>query len=345
MRVGCGCFIYLLFVFPLLLVFILLAGINTWVLDRGFYEESFSDPAFFEAVLEGGTIDWSGTGLPQAFGNVPPYALDAGLRAVITPEHLQAIARSAVSGVFDMLEGNTDRFTFTFDLTPIQAALSGDGATDFATAYVDALPQCPSGQSALAPGSSLPVCVEAGTSQETLISQVATAIPAIAEALPSQFSVEQEVELPDVRGVPISVSNVRSALTYGVIGIGAVAVFLWFVDSFILGKDVRNRFLWLGLTLLIPAGLILLLGVGLNSPTLEATIRDGVLRSPTVRDTELTLTFVEALFSAEGRVRTGFLIAGGIPTLVAVVLLIFGLMIRPSDKRKNNGHYVQVPSR
>jgi hypothetical protein len=42
-------------------------------------------------------------------------------------------------------------------------------------------------------------------------------------------------------------------------------------------------------------------------------------------------------------VRTGFLIAGGIPLLVSVVLLIFGLAVRPSAK--NNGRYVQIPAR
>lgn len=345
MRVGCGCFIYLLIVFPLLLVVILLAGINTWVLDRTFYEEAFSDPTFYEAVLEQGSIDWSGTGVPQAFGSVPPFALDAGLRAVITPEHLQAITRTAVSQVFDMLEGSADRFTFTFDLSPVQAALLGDGATDFATAYVEALPQCPANQSALSPGSSLPVCREADVSDEALISQVEAAVPAIAEVMPSEFSVEQDVEMPMIQGVPFSFTNLRTTLTYGVIILGAFAVLMWLIDGFILGRDGRNRFLWLGLTLFIPAGLVLLAGIALNAPTLEAAIRSNVLRGDAVPNVDLAVSVVDTVFNESGRVRTGFLLAGGIPTLVAVVLLIFGLAIRPSDKRKNNGRYVQVPSR
>lgn len=344
MRVGCGCLIYLLIVFPLLLVFILLAAINTWVLDRGFYEEALSDPSFYEAVLEEGTIDWSGTGMAQAFGSVPPFALDAGLRAVITPEHLQSMARTVVNDVFDVMETNADRFTFTFDFTPIKAALGGSGATAFANAYVSALSECEANQDPLPSGSNLPVCREADSESET-VSQVEAALPEIAQAIPSQFTYEQEVETSMFEGVPFSLANLRTILTYGVVVTGVVAVFLWLIDGLILGSDGRNRFLWLGLTLLIPAGLVLLAGLGLNASTLEAAIRNNVIRGNTAQDVELAMSAVNTIFGAEGRVRTGFLVAGGIPTLVAVVLLIFGLVIRPGDKRKNNGRYVQVPSR
>lgn len=345
MRVGCGCLIYLLLVFPLLLIFILVAGINTWVLDRTFYEESLANSGFYEEIWEQGSFDWSGTGVSQVFGNVPPFAVEAGLQAVLTAEDFRAMAQTTIDGLFDALEGNTDRFVFTFDLTPIRTALSGDGATEFATAYVAALPSCTGSQSALSPGSSLPVCLQEDVSEEALAADVAAVVPTVIQALPDEFTVEQEIELPDVQGTPLRLNNLRSTATYGVFIISGLALFLWLVDGLILGKGARNRFLWLGLTLLIPAGLVMLLGIATSSPTFEATIRESITRSSSVQDAELALSFLDVVFSAEGRVRTGFLIAGGIPTLAAVVLLIFGLAIRPSDKNKNDGRYVQVPAR
>jgi hypothetical protein len=264
---------------------------------------------------------------------------------VITPEQLQEIVRTTLNDVFDVLDGNTDRFTFTFDFTPIQASLAGGGAGDFANAYVQALPDCRTSQASLSAGSSLPVCREADVEQSDLVSQVEEALPGIVERMPSDFSVEQNVETPVIQGVPLSLANLRTVLTYGIIILGAFVLLLWLIDGFLLGSGARERFLWLGLTLLIPAGLVLLVGVASNAPTLEATIRSSILRTYAAQNVDFAASVVTTMFNAIERVRNGFLIGGGIPTLVAVLLLIFGLVIRPGGKGKNDGRYVQVPSR
>lgn len=345
MRVGCGCLVYILLVFPLLLISILLAGIITWALDRSFYEESLANSGFYEELWEQGSFNLSGTGMSQAFGSVPPFALNAGMRAVLTAEDFRAMTQQAINGFFDALEGNTDQFVFTFDLMPIRTALSGAGATQFANAYVAALPECQGSQSSLSPGSSLPVCREDDVSEATLASQVAESMPAIVQALPTEFRVEQEVELPDIQGVPLRLSNLRTTATYGVLIIAGLALLLWLANGLILGRGARNRLLWLGLILLIPAGLVMLLGIVVSNPTFEATIREAITRGSPARDAQQALSFMDVVWSAGDRVRTGFLLAGGIPTLFAVILLIFGLAIRPSDKNKNDGRYVQMPAR
>jgi hypothetical protein len=289
-------------------------------------------------------VNWSGTGLPEEFGDVPPVAFNAGLREIITAEYLQALTSDAVDQVFDMLEGNTARFVLTFDLVPIKAALSGAGASDFATAYVEALPVCRANQSALSPGSRLPVCRESDAIRSELVAQVEEALPGLAESLPNELGLAREVIPPDIAGVPWSLANIGQITTVSVVILGIVALIFWLIDGFILGTETRERLLWLGFMLLIPAGLVLLTGIGMSMPSIETVIRDSILRGEGVGNVQLATSVATAAVSATEQVRTGFLIAGGIPTLIAVVLLIIGLATRPSDKPKNDGRYVQIPS-
>jgi hypothetical protein len=345
MRVGCGCLLYILLVFPLLLVLIILAGVNRWVLDRDFYQELLSEPDFYEEALNEAVINWSSADLPDEFGGLPPDALNAGLRAVITPEYLQAAAADTVDQMFDVLEGSARSFNFVFDLTPIKEALEGEGAADFASAYVGELPACDAEEEPLPADAGLPSCRPLDVSEGELVGQVTEALPQVAERLPDELTVSRDVRLPEISGIALQPGSVRTLMTTGLVILGIVAVLLWLMDAFIGATDVRSRFLWLGLTLLIPAGLVLLIGLGVNSLTLEGVIRDSILRGPGVQNAQFATSVAATAINASEQVRTGFLIAGGIPTLVAVVLLIVGLTVRPTDRPRNNGRYVQVPAR
>jgi hypothetical protein len=345
MRVGCGFLLFILIVFPLLLVFILLAGINTWVLDRGFYQEVLSQPGLYESALDEAVVNWSGAGLPEEFGDVPPEALNAGLREIITPEYLQSLSVSAVDQVFDVLEGRSQALTLSFDFEPVKAALQGDGAADFANAYVEALPTCRANQETLSAETGLPVCRPTEVSAQELASQVQAAVPAVAESLPGEFSADRFVKMPDVGSIRLQPGTLRTLMTSGLIILGIVAVLVWLIDGFIGATDTRSRLLWLGFTLLLPAGLVLLAGISLSAPSLETILQNNFVGSSGAQNPQVAASFAAAAVSASAPVRNGFLAAGGIPTLVAVVLLIFGLISRPSAKRKNAVQYVQAPRR
>lgn len=345
MRAGCGFLLFVFIVFPLLLIFIVLAGVSTWALDRGFYQDVLSQPAFYEEALDDAIIDWNGEGLPEALADVPPEALTAGLREVVTAEYLQSQMASAVDQLFDMLEGRTDQFIVSFDLTPIKAALQGDGAEAFATAYVGALPPCrPTGNGQAVEGG-LPLCMPSGISESRLIAQVVEALPAVAQSLPDEISTESSVTMPEVQGTRLQPGMINSLMTTGLTGLGVVAVVIWFINGFIGAQTVRSRFLWLGATLLIPAAVVLIGGITLNAPTVESAIRESLTQNDGAAAVQLADNAGGSMLNAVSQVRTGFIIAGGIPTLVAVLLLIVGLTIRPRIKPKNDARYVQVPAR
>lgn len=345
MRAGCGCLLYLLLVFPLLLVFIILAGVNTWVLDRGFYQEMLSEPEFYEAALDEAAINWSSTELPDAFGDAPPAALNAGLRAVITPEYFQSVANDTVDQVFDVLEGAAASFDLTLDLAPIKASLQGDGAEDFASAYVGALPTCRANQEPTPTEGGLPACRPSDVTEAQLSDQLAESMPGIAERLPDELMVSRNVRPPDIRGVPLQPGTLRTLFTSGLVILAIISIVLWLIDAAIGATDTRTRFLWLGLTLLIPAGMVLFLGMGVNTGSLEGVIRDSILRGEGVQNARFAASVAANAIRASDQVRTGFLIAGAIPTLVAVILLIVGLTVRPTDRPRSDGRYVEVPAR
>jgi hypothetical protein len=323
-------------VLPLIFTTLIMISINSWVLDRNFYVNLLDDPKLYEALLS--------QDLPTYVNNrwftreinsdLPPAALDKALREVMTPQYLHDESVRIVNQAFDTLEGRRDAFDISMDLAPIKAALRGDGDARFAQALAAQLPACAAGQEPLIAGSTLIRCRAANVSTDEATQQIVTALPAFIDQMPDQINLAREPLDLRAEWRPFSLiflGNLGLSLTIGMLL--ALAGVFWLATGFIGGTNRRERLLWPGWSLLVPAALVLIIGIAISTPIATGSIWLGLERSRFAIEgvqysAALRQAIVEMASRALAAVAGGFLLAGGISTALACGLLVWGAVTR-----------------
>jgi hypothetical protein len=341
MRTFIGLLMFVFVVLPLVCGLFFLAAINSWAFDRGFYQEILDNPAVYEAMLEETSVEIQNTG--TVMDDVPADAVGAGLREVLTPEYLRSQTMQVIDQVFDVLEGRTNRVKISVDLTPIKQSLSGESGTDFAAAAVQALPMCRAGENPRANAAEFPTCRAEGVSDEELIAQIEASLPALIEDMPDMLSIDESIDLRGPDNMPFYFPGITSIMATLLLSLAGMALIFWLANGVVFGDDRRSRLIALGAMLLIPAAFVLFAGLAMSGNLWESAIRSAVLRET---GSPYASALADSAIDAVARVRTGFLVAGGIPFAISLALLAWGLA-SPSEKRKreDDGLYVTVPNR
>ncbi|MCU0465655.1 MAG: hypothetical protein MUF38_13955 [Anaerolineae bacterium] len=108
----------------------------------------------------------------------------------------------------------------------------------------------------------------------------------------------------------------------GAIGLGA-----WFVSGMIAFDTTQGRLLWLGLWLMVASGLVVVIGLAFNS-TIVPAMTESVLADAESSD-GVTRGVAQGLLGIIGGFGTAFLLAGGIPALIGLLMLLVGSTLRP----------------
>jgi hypothetical protein len=323
-------------VLPLIFTTLIMVSINSWVLDRTFYVNLLDDPNLYEALLS--------QDLPMYVNNrwfareinsdLPSAALDKALREVITPQYLHDQSVQIVNQAFDTLEGKRDSLDISMDLAPVKAALRGDGGARFAQTLAKQVPACASGQEPLIAGSTLIRCRAANVSTDEATQQIVTALPAFIDQIPDQISLSREPLDLRTEWRPfnlIFLGNLGLSMTIGMLLV--LAGVFWLAAAFIGGANRRERLLWLGWSMLVPAALVLIIGLAINSPLTVGSINLGLDRSRfAIEGVQYSAALRQAVVEMASRalvaVASGFLIAGGASTAIACGLLVWGAVTR-----------------
>lgn len=327
-------------VLPLIFTTLIMISINSWVLDRNFYVNLLDDPNLYEALLS--------QDLPMYVNNrwfareinsdLPPAALDKALREVMTSQYLHDQSVQAVNQAFDTLEGRRDALDISLDLAPVKVALRGDGGARFAQTLAAQLPACAAGQESLIVGSTLIRCRAANVSAAEAAQQIATALPAFIDQMPDQINLSREPLDLRAEWRPfnlIFLGNFGLSMTIGLLLV--LSGVAWLAAGFIGGANRRERLLWLGWSLLVPAALVVIMGLAINSPLIVGSISLGLDRSRFAIEgvqysTALRQAIVEMASRALAAVAGGFLIAGGASTAMAIGLIVWGVMTRSEPR-------------
>lgn len=334
-----GCLAVLLFLifFPLAFAGLTLAAISTWALDRSFYTGILSDQRLYEAILSEGST-FSVTPRSNSVRDVQDAqtseAFSQAIKEVLTPEYLTTTATGLVDQFFIFLDDPSTGLNAAVDLRPVKTALAGERGAAFARTLSQQLPVCTAGPSVTTVlNISFPSCRPEGVSAEALESQLVPLVPQLANALPNQQAL---TEAPIVAG-QLPTASVLSGLTVGVISTLAVAGLFWLLIGVVGGTDRRTFFLWLGLTLLWPALLVLLAGLGAVTGAADGTIRASITQGFTVsgaaNDAQVRAVLTDLALRAIGRIGNGFLIVGGVAMLIATILTVIGATMK-TRKRK-----------
>jgi uncharacterized membrane protein len=323
-------------VLPLVFTTLILIAINSWVLDRNFYVNLLDQPDLYEALLSQDLpLYVNNRWFPREINSdLPPIALDKALREVMTPQYLRDQSVRVVNQAFDTLEGRREAFDLSLDFAPVKAALRGDGGTRFAQALAAQLPACAAGQEPLITGSTLIRCRASNVSVDAATQQIIAALPAFIDQTPDQISLSRESLDLRTEWRPFNLIFLGSfglSLTIGMLLV--LASIVWLAAAFIGGTNRRERLLWLGWSLLIPAALVFIMGLAISSPFTAGSIGLGLDRSRyAIEGVQYSAALRQAIVEIASRaltaVASGFLIAGGASTAIAVGLLVWGAYTR-----------------
>ena len=330
-----------LIVWPLAFAALTLLSINSWILDRNFYINLLDDPKLYEALLSQDLPTYVNTRwFPREINSdLPPAALDKALREVMTPQYLRDQAVGIVNQAFDSLEGRHDTFDLSLDFAPVKAAAQGDGGPRFASVLAAQLPACVVGEEPQIAGSTLIRCRAADVTVDAATQQIVTALPAFIDKIPDQISLSRQPFNLRADWRPfnlIFLGNFGLSMTVTLL-LGMLAVF-WLIAAFVGGTNRRERLMWLGWSLMVPAGLVLIGGIALSSPLISPSLYisldqarfavEGVPYSAALRQ-----AIIEAANRATSAVSGGFLWSGGLAAAIALGLIVWGTLTRSEPRQ------------
>lgn len=334
--------IFAALVFPLLMGALSLMAVSQWALDRDFYEQLLGDVRLYEVLLDEDLPNYLNNRYPVPEADmIPSGALSNALRQVVTAEDLRAQSLRLVDNVFNVLEGRSDQFDLYLDTTQIKATVLGSGGAKFARALATSLPACADDQPAVAGGAVMMRCVPSDMSVDEAEAQIAAALPAFVNSVPDRIDLNREpVQLRGgTRGLDLTWVAVN-ALNFGIVIMLFMAGGAWALNALLAGENSRERLLWLGGMLALPAALIFFIGLTSSSPFVSGWVRfglnearfgDGVAYSLAFRDAA-SVVFSQALRT----IANGFLTAGGAAGAIALGLIVWGAMTpaqRPTPPR------------
>lgn len=336
---SCLAFFVFLFIFlPIASCTLLTASISTWLLDRDFYTDLFSTEGFY-ATLVGGNLDLE-SALNLGGSELDPTtrdAFDQAFQQVLSPSYVRNEVLRNINIVFDYLEDTSRGLTLSIDLTPIKRSLGEAQIEAFANALVQALPPCASNSPPA--DTFLPTCLPTNEPVQQVIDRVRQNASRFIEGLPDIQVIGEPIP-PNTESGSIlgdAVQGIVGSVFLLLLG----AFFVWLFVGILSARSIKGFWSALGISLLIPALPILLLGLATASGAADSTFADsiesalleaGVQATPEIRQS--TLAAVERVVS---RISNGFLIYGGGATAVAVLLLIVGAAMPNPRKRKDEG--------
>lgn len=317
-------------VFPLAMAALSMMSVSPWALDRKFYEQLLGDTRLYEVMLQEDIPNYINNRHPVAAADmIPAGALSMALRTVVSAEDLRAQSLRMVDNVFNAVEGRADGFELYLDTTQIKQTLQTPaGAEKFAQALATSLPACTAGQNAVAAGSVLMRCVPSDKSANQAATEIAAALPTFLNTVPDRINLQREDYDWSrwTRGAPAMFAAANS-LNFAIIIVLALAAGAWLVTALIAGESTRERLLWLGWMLIVPAALVLIIGVSMNAPFTTGWVRFG-LNEARFGGMEYSSAFREALLGSIGQalqtIANGFLTAGAAAGAIGLGLIVWG---------------------
>ena len=305
---------------------------STWALDRGFYLQLVSDERIYEAILT--ETNWSRNQLfeDEEFEGIPSNALAKALREVVTPNYLRSQAVGLVNDTFDAIEGRASVLELEVDITPLKDRLASDAGGRFTRSLAANLPPCAAGESAFAPGTSMPRCRPADLTEEQTAELIARALPQFLESLPDSYP-----EPPETVHFDLDPQNEfwtgfvgTNRLVWISVLVALVAAGLWFAAAFVGAENRRQIIQWLGWSLFVPAVLTLICGIAVRIaagfPWFDYDL-GGRLATDAWYSAELAGVLGTIVRTAIKAVARGFLLMGGISIGVALSLIVWAFSI------------------
>lgn len=312
-------------VFPLLLAGLVAVSVSTWVLDRHFYAAILSDSRLYQipdglSAATHVTIDLPGR------SRLSLSASPRAFKEILPPDYVRNQALGVLGSLFDFLEGKAGVFDPLVDLDPIRKALVGPEGRRFARMVAEDLPvDSPGGPFIIRPGR-LPDSRPSTISVDRAAALIEAGLPAFANAIPMRIRLTDAFGWGEVvRGQEWEGSVLRGLIIADVVILFIACAFL-VAAAFLAASNARQRLQWMGWSLLAPAALVFLIGLGITIAAFAAAARSGLASADTGAGAlRFSSAFMTAIYDAARfamrRVGIGFLATGAVAAGVSLALL------------------------
>jgi hypothetical protein len=126
-----------------------------------------------------------------------------------------------------------------------------------------------------------------------------------------------------------------NGLTVAIVMLVFIAGSFWTVSALLAGEDRRERLMWLGWMLIVPAILVFMIGLAVNTDVASGWMSYG-LNQARFEGVEYSLAFRQALIDvardALNTVANGFLAVGGVAGAIALALVVWGGSVPPERR-------------
>ncbi len=337
MRKVIASFFAVCLVIPLIFSSLALISVLSWAFDRQFYINSLDNEQVYNAVLSDEVLDEIISNNLSLPAGIDTLAIREVIHSLITKDYLKDQMSAYVDDFFDYMQGKTTEFNPVIDLRPIKTALTGDKQEEFLTAILTAIPVCADGQIPGLGGEGQTLCKPQGVSDEVLIeSFLAPAMPTILANMPDEVPIEAErPNLPSFFSFLPGTSIPAGSMLAGLF-LAFVALSFWYITAMIASSSWRARLQWLGWMLVIPSGLIFLIGILLQGNIPVYWLNYGLQSASTgVAGMMDVNAIVQALTqSALPRISLSFLMVGSVSGAFALAFIIWGL-VTPRKNTEN----------
>lgn len=339
MRKVIGVLLFISIVFPLLLSGMVLFSVLNWGLERDTFTdilttESFHTLVYSDAVMEN-LLENSG----QAMQGIALEDFQDAFQTLVSPQILDEQVSTIVDDVFDFLERKSDVLALEIDLTPLKARFRGAQQDEMLAALATALPVCDAEQLLR---SKVELCKPDFISEEDFVEEfLRPNLPLILGLIPDSIDLNDPIRYSSlVEDVPVFWRQILLTWDlYDVIYlfIGAV-LFLWFITAFIAGKNWRERLLWMGWMLLIPAVLVLVSGFFFDPLLVWNWTQYGLTQTGggnwNTLPTHVQEAFKTFMLDLNLHLRNGFMMVGGFCTAIGISLIAWGAATRYPMKKE-----------
>jgi len=338
MRKFFGVLFTVILVFPLIFSTLLIYSLSTWAVDRNLYIDTLISPEvqaqlfsdeFIEKMLAenlGETID------------LDSAAVGALFRLMFSEQYFTSQTTIIINQVFDFLEGKNNELTLQLDLTEIKAAFSGPNQQELLEKFAQVLPACQENQSTQGLGLSL--CKPDSISEEDFVKYyLKTNLPVLLTLIQDKVTIVGPVSMPtQFQNVPtpfqqfLNLGNIKTTIFL----LAGVTLLLWFLTALTAGKNGKERLLWLGWTMIIPAILVLILGLTAESTFFWNTLQYGIVQLNILESGNLLFTLlpiIQTLFAKQ--ISSSFILSGGFCSAIGLGFITWGAVTHvPRTQKK-----------
>jgi len=309
---------------PLLWAAFLVISLSSWTMDRHFYLDVVNDLRLYEIPADGTSAGWPATTI-QGSGGLQWQSVRRAAREVLTPDYLRGQTMRLVNQVFDSLEGKSPHWNLSTDLVPLKLSLRGEAGAHASRLLAEDLPVGGGREGFRVTPGHLPVSRPSSMSVVEAAGVIQAGIPTFLGSVPDTLGVSDEPGVATPLAYwsgprfPILGWLLVSGLILLALGAGALTA-----AAFVGSDNARERLLWYGWPLLVPAACALLLGLSVIAGASVPWLR-WALSTARLEDFGFSPAFISAVLDAVRRVvvrvGVGFLATGGVATGAAFGLL------------------------